>query len=273
MSNEWWLKDNIFLSLPSSCWSSPGCSCLCFRFSVLCIRTPSFFLQNFSSARRHTTAAQCISLQRTIPFKEQDFAYVLVEFDKVPVCPFCEGPPVRQLCSQAHWLVPSLSHHLQIWWVLSVAVGSDVKQEKSQDRPVHYCTCHWPPATAPPINHSPLCPVFQTTVLQIHYPLIHTAISWLEFKNIIEDSVKNLAKVEINGTYYSPLVHKSIHFIIKGKLLGRHDLSLENLYWLLPITFVSLKCSEACSKIYRVFMKVTSPSSRDGSKADPCVVA
>lgn len=84
--------------------------------------------------------------------------------------------------------------------VSSVAVGSDVKQEKSQDRPVQYCTCHWPPARLPPINHSPLCPVFQTTVLQIHYPLIHTAISRLEFKNIMGDGVKNLAKVEINDT-------------------------------------------------------------------------
>lgn len=46
----------------------------------------------------------------------------------------------------------------------------------------------------------------------------------------MEHSVKNLAKDEINDTYYSPLVHKPIHFIIKGKWLGRHDLSLENPY-------------------------------------------
>lgn len=114
--------------------------------------------------------------------------------------------------------------------VLSVAVVSDVKQEKSQDRPVQHCTCHWPPARVPSINHGPLRPIFQTALFQIHYPFIHTAMFWLEFKNIMEDSVKNLAKVEINDNYYSPLVHKTIHFIIKGKWLGRHDLSLENTY-------------------------------------------
>lgn len=112
LSNECWLKgDNIFLSFPSFSWSSPGCSCLSlwFRFSLLFIRTQLLSPELLLS--------QCISLQRVIPLKEQDFAFVLVEFDKVLVnliLPFSVGPPVRQLCS--HWLAPSVSHHLQTWW-------------------------------------------------------------------------------------------------------------------------------------------------------------
>lgn len=104
--------------------------------------------------------------------------------------------------------------------VASVAVGNDVKQDGSQDRPVWYCACQWPPARVLAISHGPLCPTIQTIVFQIHYPLIYAAISQLGFKNIMGDDVKCLAKVEINDTYCSPLIHKSSYFIIKGKKVG-----------------------------------------------------
>lgn len=100
-SNEYWLKgDNIFLGfshfLLDALFSLSGSGSACFS---------SGHPAPFSRASAQPGSSQCISLQRTIPFKEQVFASVLVEFDKVPVSPlllFCVGPPVRQLCSQVH---------------------------------------------------------------------------------------------------------------------------------------------------------------------------
>lgn len=59
----------------------------------------------------------------------------------------------------------------------------------------------------------------------------------------------------------------------KAKRLIRYDLSLENPYRFLPITFESFTCAEACSNLFRVFMTVTLHFSRDRSGADQCVVA
>lgn len=89
------------------------------------------------------------------------------------------------------------------------------------DRPVWYCACHWSPAKVLPISHGLPCQIIQTIVFQIHYLLIHTAISHLVFKNIMGSNVKSFAKVEINNVYCSTSIHKPNNSVIKYKKVGQ----------------------------------------------------
>lgn len=192
----------------------------------------------------------CIVAQGSSPHQVQDLAFVPVEFCKVSTVRLnfvrfptrCADPTGWQFCPWAYRLVPQLGVacklEKQAVHDLLQVTDKDVKQGRSQDRPLRYSTYYWLPGKARITNYY----IWAWSPNQFFtYLVVHSSKQWyltLDIRILWDTALKALLKLSC-----CPCIHKCWHSIIEGKQVGQAGgkltLTLPN-HFLLPAFIMSL---------------------------------
>ena len=99
-------------------------------------------------------------------------------------------------------------------------IDKDVKEHRSQDRPLGDATCYWPPPGHRTIDHQPLSMAFQPISYPTSGPPIKSTSLQFADKDVVGDHVKGLGQVQVNDIGRLPLIHQCRHSIIEGHQIG-----------------------------------------------------
>ena len=125
--------------------------------------------------------------------------------------------------------IPSLQHvgpHHTAWCVGKLAEGAldptvhvankDVKQHWSQYRPLRNTTHHWSPLGHRAIDHHS----FSETIQPIPSPPSGSSVKPMSLqirdKDVVQDSVKSFAHVQVGDISCSSLIHQHCNTIVEG---------------------------------------------------------
>ncbi|XP_048790014.1 uncharacterized protein LOC125688256 [Lagopus muta] len=95
-------------------------------------------------------------------------------------------------------------------------INKDVKEHRSQDRPLGDTTCYRPPPGHRAIDHHPLSAAFQPIAYPSGRPPIKSTSLQFGDEDVVGDHVKGLAQVQVNDIGRLPFVHQCRHSIIEG---------------------------------------------------------